>query len=95
MNRLTDNVTVATRAQKKLLQRVFMLNELLISCKLLYDDMRNEDQTTSIENMTPPIGEPKATATPAALAAVTISLILPAVMSVDVCRAVYGTHFGF
>jgi hypothetical protein len=80
MNRLTDNVTVATRAQKKLLQRVFILNELLISCKLLYDDMRNEDHNTSIENMTPPIGEPKATATPAALAAVTISLILPAVM---------------
>lgn len=32
---------------------------------------------TSIENKTPPIGEPKATATPAALAAVTTSLILP------------------
>ena len=30
---------------------------------------------TSIENKTPPIGEPKATATPAALEAVTISLI--------------------
>jgi hypothetical protein len=80
MNRLTDNVTVATRAHKKLLQRVFILNELLISCKLLCNDMRNEDQHTSIENMTPPIGEPKATATPAALAAVTISLILPAVV---------------
>jgi hypothetical protein len=34
-------------------------------------------QPTSIENKTPPIGEPNATATPAALAAVTISLILP------------------
>lgn len=32
---------------------------------------------TSIENKTPPMGEPKATATPAALAAVTISRILP------------------
>ncbi len=31
-----------------------------------------------MEKSTPPIGEPKATATPAALAAVTISLILPA-----------------
>jgi hypothetical protein len=30
-----------------------------------------------MENSTPPIGEPKATATPAALLAVTISLILP------------------
>lgn len=30
-----------------------------------------------MENNTPPIGEPKATATPAALAAVTSSLILP------------------
>lgn len=30
-----------------------------------------------MENKTPPIGEPKATATPAALAAVTISRILP------------------
>jgi hypothetical protein len=30
---------------------------------------------TSIENSTPPMGEPKATATPAALDAVTISLI--------------------
>jgi hypothetical protein len=35
------------------------------------------ETSTSIENSTPPIGEPKATATPAALAAVTISLILP------------------
>lgn len=32
---------------------------------------------TSIENNTPPIGEPKATATPAADAAVMTSLILP------------------
>lgn len=30
-----------------------------------------------MEKSTPPIGEPNATATPAALAAVTISLILP------------------
>jgi hypothetical protein len=32
---------------------------------------------TSMEKRTPPIGEPNATATPAALAAVTISRILP------------------
>jgi hypothetical protein len=37
----------------------------------------NDGEPTSIENKTPPIGEPKATATPAALAAVRISLILP------------------
>ena len=36
---------------------------------------------TSIENSTPPIGEPNATATPAALAAVTISRIFPESMS--------------
>jgi len=35
------------------------------------------ERRTSIENKTPPIGEPKATATPAALAAVIISRILP------------------
>jgi hypothetical protein len=34
---------------------------------------------SSIENKTPPIGEPKATATPAALAAVRISLRLTGV----------------
>lgn len=32
---------------------------------------------TSIENRTPPMGEPNATATPAALAAVMISRVLP------------------
>ena len=32
-----------------------------------------------MENKTPPMGEPNATPTPAALAAVTISLILPCV----------------
>ena len=55
-------MTVATNAQKKLLHIVLMLNVWVIS---------------SIEKSTPPIGEPKATATPAALAAVTISRILP------------------
>jgi hypothetical protein len=35
------------------------------------------DFLASIENITPPMGEPKATATPAALAAVTMSRILP------------------
>lgn len=59
---IADSVTVATRAQRKLLHIVLILNDGLIS---------------SIENMTPPIGEPNATATPAALAAVKISLILP------------------
>jgi len=39
--------------------------------------------STSMENNTPPIGEPKATATPAALAAVTISLILPTLHQSD------------
>jgi hypothetical protein len=37
----------------------------------------NNELLTSIENMTPPIGEPNATATPAALAAVKISRLLP------------------
>lgn len=36
-----------------------------------------ELRRTSIENKTPPMGDPNATATPAALAAVTISRILP------------------
>lgn len=60
---LTESVTVATKAQKKLRHIVLMLKVWLIS---------------SIENNTPPIGEPKATATPAALAAVIISRIFPA-----------------
>lgn len=38
---------------------------------------RQKETLTSIENRTPPIGEPNATATPAALAAVTISRIFP------------------
>jgi hypothetical protein len=38
---------------------------------------RQKEILTSIENNTPPIGEPNATATPAALAAVTISRIFP------------------
>jgi hypothetical protein len=37
----------------------------------------NNELLTSIENMTPPIGEPNATATPAALAAVKTSRLLP------------------
>lgn len=36
-----------------------------------------KERLTSMENNTPPIGEPNATATPAALAAVTISRIFP------------------
>jgi hypothetical protein len=58
------------------------LNDGVIS----YDSTSDVPQTsadiwseflTSIENSTPPIGEPKATATPAALAAAKISRILP------------------
>lgn len=60
--KLTDRVKVATRAQKTLLHIVLMLKVWLIS---------------SIENRTPPMGEPNATATPAALAAVMISRVLP------------------
>ena len=44
-------------------------------------DTTYDELLTSIENMTPPIGEPNATATPAALAAVKISLILPSQVS--------------
>jgi len=42
---------------------------------------RQKEVLTSIENSTPPIGDPNATATPAALAAVTISRIFPESMS--------------
>jgi len=42
---------------------------------------RQKEALTSIENSTPPIGDPNATATPAALAAVTISRIFPETMS--------------
>jgi len=73
-------VKVATNAQTKLRHIVLILNMWLIS----YEDrsMRinrgcGRREVTSIENNTPPIGEPKATATPAADAAVMTSLILP------------------
>lgn len=53
----------------------------LISCGersvRIYSKCRQRREVTSIENNTPPIGEPKATATPAADAAVVTSLILP------------------
>jgi len=79
--RLTDNVTVATRAQKKLLHIVLMLKVWLISY-CASDGAQPEDtqngKLASIEKSTPPMGEPKATATPAALAAVMISRIFPA-----------------
>lgn len=77
--RRTESVTVATRAQKKLLQSVFILKWLLISCAhpVRFNTTCRKDTLTSIENSTPPIGEPNATATPAALAAVTISRIFP------------------
>lgn len=42
-----------------------------------YQGCGQRQEVTSIENKTPPIGEPKATATPAADAAVMTSLILP------------------
>lgn len=54
-------MNVATRAQTKLLHMVLLVKLWLIS---------------SIAKSTPPIGDPKATATPAALAAVKISLVL-------------------
>ena len=65
-------MTVAIRAQKKLLHIVLILKLLVIS---------------SIENMTPPIGEPNATATPAALDAVSISRIFP--MNVNVIQVIH------
>lgn len=52
-------IIVAIMAQKKLFHMVLLGNVVLIS---------------SSANNTPPIGEPKATATPAALEAVKISL---------------------
>ncbi len=76
---LTDKVTVATKAQKKLRHMVLMLNTLLISWRAgisgcSYAD--NSDQSlASMEKRTPPMGDPKATATPAALEAVRISRI--------------------
>jgi len=56
------------------------------------------ERRTSIENKTPPIGEPKATATPAALAAVIISRILPVQMFkrfIYQCHLTIKTHFDF
>ena len=75
----TESVTVATRAQKKLLQSVLMLKLLLISYvhPIRFDATDMKETLASIENRTPPIGEPNATATPAALAAVIISRIFP------------------
>ena len=61
--RPTDRVKVATKAHTKLCHMVLFVKLWLIS---------------SIAKSTPPMGEPKATATPAALAAVRISLILAA-----------------
>ena len=46
---------------------------IMISPKII---QHRQGVRTSIENKTPPIGDPNATATPAALAAVTISRIL-------------------
>ena len=48
---------------------------------------------TSIENSTPPIGEPNATATPAALAAVTISRIFPESVSGHKFAKTEGTWY--
>ena len=75
--RLTERVKVATKAHTKLCHMVLFVKLWLIS---------------SIAKSTPPIGEPKATATPAALAAVKISLILAArvlhqTKSFGICRS--------
>ena len=92
---LTDKVIVATKAQTKLRHIVLMLKLLVISClelRMKVYDYRTE--LTSIENNTPPIGEPKATATPAALEAVMISRIWPEWSSVHVNTPVLEAHFG-
>jgi hypothetical protein len=77
----TDKVKVATNAQNMLLHIVLMLKAWLISyiyiCQRVEINQNPQRSRASIENNTPPMGEPKATATPAALAAVTISLVLP------------------
>lgn len=88
--RLTERATVATSAQKKLLHIVFILKVWLISYRIrqLCLGYSYEGQATSIENNTPPMGEPKATATPAALAAVTISFIFTARHRMYICRLV-------
>ena len=76
---MAERVTVATKAQKKLRHMVLMLKTLLISYRRI---RRSVDplsmlwmNLTSIEKSTPPIGDPNATATPAALEAVNISRI--------------------
>lgn len=77
---------------------VLILNVWLISYEfnILEACVKVDSKPTSIENRTPPIGEPKATATPAALAAVRISRILPEAtvnrvfsLSVSVKRTAY------
>ena len=98
---LTDSVKVATRAQNTLLHMVLMLNVWLISWTQLHLRLWYGrgyiTLITSMENNTPPIGEPKATATPAALAAVTISLILPTqLFQFDIqWMGVWETYFDF
>ena len=74
----TDSVNVAISAQKKLRHMVLILKEWLISCmRVSVCRRRVNRQQTSIENSTPPMGAPNATATPAAEAAVIMSRILP------------------
>lgn len=85
-NSLTDNVKVATNAHTKLLHIVLMRNIWLISCWKHGVEIRKcciMRLSTSIENRTPPIGDPKATATPAALAAVIISRIFPRLSRIE------------
>ena len=77
-----------------------MLKWLLISyvpSMTSYPVGRRKEALTSIENNTPPIGEPKATATPAALAAVTISRIFPEKIGEQRLAHSRGnaTHLGF
>lgn len=93
----TESVKVAIRAQKKLRHMVLILKAWLISWNLRAQQSFSLGLTelTSIENRTPPIGEPKATATPAALAAVMTSRIWPTRKSVHKCtvkRRAYGSH---
>lgn len=77
----TERTTLATSAQKKLRHIVLIGQLIVISCSRSSRQWREARQDgsserTSSEKSTPPIGLPKATATPVAEAAVTISRIL-------------------
>lgn len=77
----TERTTLATSAQKKLRHIVLIGQLIVISCLEASRQPREARQDglskrASSEKSTPPIGLPKATATPVAEAAVTISRIL-------------------